>query len=114
MPAQPRRGEVVLVPFPLADLTATKVRPALILSSALYHRTEPDLIVAAITSHVNAHQGPTDYLLQEWQQAGLVALSLVKVSLATLEPGLVRHRLGHLAARDLREVERKLKLALEL
>ena len=114
MPAKPKRGEIVLVPFPFADLTATKVRPALVMSSVLYHRTEPDLILVAINSHLKARPGATDYLLQDWEQAGLLAPSLVKVSLATLEPGLIRHRLGRLTARDLREVESKLRLALEL
>jgi mRNA-degrading endonuclease toxin of MazEF toxin-antitoxin module len=52
MPAKPRRGDVVLLPFPFADLTSTKVRPALVLSSSLYHKSEPDIIVAAITSNV--------------------------------------------------------------
>jgi mRNA interferase MazF len=114
MPAKPRRGEIVLIPFPFADLTATKVRPALVVSSALYHRTEPDLIIASITSQIGAYQTPTDYLVQDWEEAGLTAPSLVKVSLATLEPRLVRYRLGRLTARDLREVENRLRLALEL
>lgn len=78
MPTKPRRGEVVLLPFPFADLTGTKVRPALVLNGSLYN-----IIVAAITSNVAAHQGPTDYTLQDWRQAGLLARSVVKASLAT-------------------------------
>jgi mRNA-degrading endonuclease toxin of MazEF toxin-antitoxin module len=31
-----KRGEVVLVPFPYAELTATKARPALIVSSPAF------------------------------------------------------------------------------
>jgi mRNA interferase MazF len=104
----------VLVPFPFADLTTTKVRPALVFSSTLYHQNEPDLIVVAITSQLAAHQGPTDHALQDWRRAGLLAPSVVKASLATLEPTLVRHRLGRLSARDLRQVESKLRLALGL
>lgn len=114
MPRKPRRGEVVLVPFPFADLTSAKVRPALVVSGALYQRSEPDVIVAAITSNVAANQGPTDYTLQDWRQAGLLARSVVKVSLATLEPSLVRHQLGRLSDRDLQAVEKRLRLALEL
>ena len=39
-----QRSDVVLVPFPFSDLSTTKVRPAVVVSSALYHATEPDLI----------------------------------------------------------------------
>jgi hypothetical protein len=43
-----QRGDVVLVPFPFSDLSTTKIRPAVVVSSALYHDQEPDLILAAI------------------------------------------------------------------
>ena len=49
-----RRGDVVLVPFPFSDLSTTKVRPAVVVSSALYHATEPDLLLAALTSKIAA------------------------------------------------------------
>jgi mRNA interferase MazF len=109
-----RRGDVVLVPFPFADLTTTKQRPAVIVSGKTYHRTEPDLILAAITGRIPQRPAPTDYLLKDWQQAGLLMPSLVKAFLVTVEPTLVRHRLGRLTDRDLREVEARLRLALEL
>ncbi len=56
-----QRGDVVLVPFPFSDLSATKVRPSVVVSSSLYHTTEPDLILAAITSNIAAATGPLDY-----------------------------------------------------
>ena len=31
-----RRGDVVLVPFPFSDLSTTKVRPAVVVSGALF------------------------------------------------------------------------------
>jgi len=57
------RGDVVLVPFPFADLKSRKVRPALVVSGRTYHANEPDLIIAAITSNVSANTGPTDYFI---------------------------------------------------
>lgn len=66
-----RRGDVALVPFPFSDLSTTKVRPAVVISSELYHSTEPDLILAAITSRISAVSDPLDYILQDWQSAGL-------------------------------------------
>ncbi|HXF05342.1 MAG TPA: type II toxin-antitoxin system PemK/MazF family toxin [Blastocatellia bacterium] len=109
-----QRGDVVLVPFPYADLTTTKQRPAVVISGATYHQTEPDIILAAITGQIPQHPAPTDYPLQDWQQAGLLMPSLVKSFLVTIEPALVRHQLGRLTARDLREVKKRLRLALEI
>jgi len=66
-----QRGDVVLVPFPFSDLSTTKVRPAVVVSGSLYHATEPDLILAAITSKITAMTGPLDYVLNDWQAANL-------------------------------------------
>lgn len=108
------RGDVVLVPFPFADLRSRKVRPALVVSGKIYHTNEPDLIIAAITSNVSANTGPTDYLISDWKKTGLIRPSVVKASLATVEPTLVRHSIGQIGSSELREVEERLKIALEL
>ena len=41
-------GDVILVPFPFTDQTTTKKRPAVVVSSEVYHRERPDLILMAI------------------------------------------------------------------
>jgi mRNA-degrading endonuclease toxin of MazEF toxin-antitoxin module len=43
-------GEVVLVPFPFTDQSASKQRPAVVVSSTDYNHERPDLIVLALTS----------------------------------------------------------------
>lgn len=43
-------GDIVLVPFPFTDQSATKQRPAVVVSSSAYHRQRPDLIIMAVTS----------------------------------------------------------------
>jgi len=48
------QGDVVLVPFPFTDLSATKQRPALVLSPERLNKIRPDLVLAAITSQVSA------------------------------------------------------------
>jgi len=109
-----RRGDVVLVPFPFADLSSRKQRPAVVVSGELYHNTEPDIIIAAITSRIRQPVAPTDYVLQDWEQAGLLRPSLVKASLATIEPELVRYRIGRVTDADLIEIGHRLARALEL
>jgi len=44
------RGEVILIPVPFSDLSASKKRPGLIISNDNYNQTSSDLIVVAITS----------------------------------------------------------------
>jgi mRNA interferase MazF len=47
-------GDVVLVPFPYTEQTTTKKRPAVIVSSASYNGSRPDLILMAVTSQIRA------------------------------------------------------------
>ncbi len=47
-----KQREIVLVPFPYSDLTATKKRPVLIISNDTYNDTYEDVIVCIITSSV--------------------------------------------------------------
>ncbi len=45
-------GDVVLVPFPFTDQSASKKRPAVIVSADEYQRRRPDVIVMAVTSQI--------------------------------------------------------------
>lgn len=110
MPYQ--RGDLLLVPFPFSDLSTTKVRPAIVISSTTYHATEPDLILAAITSQVSKATGPFDYILTDWQVAGLRYPSALKPILFTLDPSRVVYGVGQLSENDLAQVEKRLKLML--
>lgn len=47
--------EIILIPFPYSDLTATKRRPALVISNSLMNRSE-DRICCLITSN-SANKG---------------------------------------------------------
>ena len=108
-------GTVVLVRFPFTDLTGTKQRPALVLSSREHQRRERDLIVAAISGHRVDDPGPFDHVLGDWRQAGLLMPSIVRCGkLVTLGRSLVRRALGELAADDLDAARSKARSALSL
>jgi mRNA interferase MazF len=109
-----QRGDVLLVPFPFSDLSATKVRPAVVISSRQYHTTQPDILLAAITSKVSAATDPLDYTLSNWRAVGLRYPSAFTPVLFTLEPGRVIHRVGKLSTADLAEIDGRLRLALDL
>lgn len=95
-----RFGDVVLVPFPFTDQTAVKQRPAVVVSSATYHRSTLDLIVMAITSQLRARPMFGETFLDDWESANLLKPSCVKPIIATLEQRLVRKTLGRLSDRD--------------
>jgi len=109
-----RRGDVVLVPFDFTDRSGTKWRPAVIVSSDRYNQQTPDLLIASITGNSRAVPHPGDYLLQDWQSAGLLKPSLVQTKLATIEASLVGRTLGRLSAVDLAAFEQGLRKTLGL
>lgn len=102
-------GDVVIVSFP--GTVATKRRPAIVVSTPLYHQERPDVILCLVTSQVQAATAATDYLLQDWEQAGLRQPSAVRMFLVTVPASDVA-KIGRLTERDWREVQARLHLAL--
>jgi hypothetical protein len=70
--------------------------------------------LAAITSNLLAATGVLDYSIQQWQSAGLKYPSAFKPVLFTLAPQRVLHAIGLLSPLDLAEIDKRLKLALDL
>ena len=92
-------GDIVLIAFPFTDFSTLKQRPAFVISSEEFNRTHPDLIVAAITSHILPEVDPSDFRLTEadLRAGGLPKASLVKLGkIVTLDQRLVRKKLGAL------------------
>jgi mRNA interferase MazF len=46
------QGAIVLIPVPFTDLSSTKRRPVIVISSATYNQTTSDMIVVAMTSDI--------------------------------------------------------------
>jgi mRNA interferase MazF len=93
-------GDVVLVPFPFTDQTAAKRRPAVVISSAAYHRDRSDLIIMAITSQIRSSDRFGEVKIKTWEKAGLLKASVIKPVITTIENSLVLKRLGTLADED--------------
>ena len=93
-------GDIVLVPFPFTDLSATKRRPAVVVSSAAYHDARPDLIIMAVTSQARPAGAVGEFQIKDWKGAGLIKPSVVKPVLATIEASLVLRRLGRLKTEE--------------
>jgi mRNA interferase MazF len=93
-------GQIVLVPFPFTDLSAAKQRPAVVVSSAAYHRERPDVILMAVTSQFKPAATVGEVAVAQWQGAGLLKPSVIKPVIATVERRLIRKSLGRLQATD--------------
>jgi len=93
-------GEVVLVRFPFTNQTASKQRPAAVVSSRAYNAAKPDIVIMAITSQLRFTLGFGEVLVADWQSANLLKPSVIKPVFATIEGTLILKRLGLLQPPD--------------
>ncbi len=70
------------------------------MSTAAYNETKPDIILAAITSRTERGGEPGDFVLNDWDVAGLLKPSAVKLVLGTFDKRMFKTRLGSLSLRD--------------
>lgn len=105
-------GDVVLVPFPFTDQSTTKKRPAVVVSSADYNRTRPDLILMAITGHVPGYPRIGEVVVSDWHSAGLLKASSIKPILTTVEKTLIIRTLGKLSQADLAALQGAMRIIL--
>ena len=112
-----RKGDVILVLFPFTDLTAVKLRPAVILTP---EPTGADLVVAYLSSVVPPNPLPPTHLLiasdhPEFRDTGLKETSVMRLDkLMTIARSRVRRRLGCLGPSLLAELDSHFKSAFGL
>src|SRR5262245_47869274 len=107
----PDPGDIVTVDF--VGATGVKRRPAIVVSSDLYHTNRPDLILAALTTQTASATTPTDYILHDWAAAGLHQPSAFRAYFGMATPAAVTI-IGHLSERDWQGVQACLVLDLAL
>ena len=107
------RGDIVLVKFVFADEKGVKQRPGLLVSSARYHRSRREAILAAITSQVGRSL-VGDYRLLDWKEAGLPLPSTVTGIIRTIKQDMILRKIGTLSAAELAHVESQLRVSLAL
>lgn len=108
--------EIVKVPFPFADIKSSKIRPAIILSSATSFNGKIGLSIMAMITSLKPVQDlwPSDIIIQDLKEAGLSVPSLIRFKCFTLDSRLILGSLGDLSDLDRKEVKRKLKEILAL
>jgi mRNA interferase MazF len=102
-------GDIVIAAFPGSQ--TTKTRPAVVLSTAVYHDHGADVIVGLITTKSAGPMRPADYEIKNWKSAGLHAPSRFRLYVATLLQREVRV-VGRRASDDWHEIRLRLQIGM--
>ena len=111
----PQRGEVWIVNFdPTVGAEIKKSRPALILQNDIANEHSPITIVAAITSKFDEKLYPTEVLTSQ-REGGLAQESVALLNqIRSIDKQRLVKKLGIVQNKTLREVEKAIKISLEL
>jgi mRNA interferase MazF len=111
-----KRGDVVLVPIVFSDLSAVKLRPALVIESNNFVSSYGDCLVATITSNTNRVSDVGVLILSSSpvaRKAGLLQDSVILLDRITNIPlQSIRRVIGTLD--DLTSVDKALRLVFAL
>lgn len=100
------KNDVILVSYPFSDLSSTKVRPAIIINAPSISK---DYFIVPLSSRTeNLLTG--EFILQDWQKAGLNVKSIVKRGIFTIQDTLIIKKIGTLKIEDSNKLEESLKL----
>lgn len=108
----PKKGTIVLIPFPFTDLSSHKVRPAVVVSQGL---KGDDVVVAFISSQKLKKKETTDILLgigsKSFSETGLKVDSVVRVAkIATLDKKIMLGTLGVVSKITEKEIDAKIRI----
>jgi len=114
-----KRGSVVLVRYPFTDLSAVKVRPAIILTPDHLIVKLEDVLCLFISSIVPKKTLPTDFVLESshpsFLKTGLKSRSLFRAhKLALLHKSLILRVLGEMDKDLMKEINHRLLISLGL
>ena len=107
-----RKWDVVLLTYPFSDLSATKVRPAVVVSPDSENGVLEDGVFILITSNTSRHS-PHDLVIDsahpEFAVTGLLKESAIRVNKVwTLSGKLVARKLGQLGPSLRRDLSHRL------
>lgn len=103
------KGKIVLVPFPFTDLSAAKLRPALVLVES-----ETDSVVAFISSRIPREPATTEVLIpqehRDFRLTGLKTASVVKLDkVATVARSIILGEIGEIGESLRKEINKTLR-----
>jgi mRNA interferase MazF len=99
------KHDVILVRYPFSDLSSSKVRPAVVVSTS--HPSQ-DILITPLTSKTGSLMAG-EFVLSEWAAAGLNVVTAIKRGVYTVHEGLVIKVIGQLSKADANQLEQSLR-----
>lgn len=114
-----RRGEVLLVELPFADITDSKVRPVVVVQNDIANKVSGNLIVVSVSARVPHRLLPTQHRVEAassvGRQAGLIKDSVIDCSVIyTVAKNRIRRKLGALPDEAMSKIDVCLHVSLAL
>lgn len=109
------KGDVILIPFPFTDLSATKQRPALIISSDQFNNKHNDVVAMAVSSQIPSQIPEEEYLLSsaDMKTSGLPRKSVIKLGkVITINQSLIIKKLGKIPNQTVTSILNQFNLAI--
>lgn len=103
--ARYRFGDVFRVEFPFVDKAEVKFRPAVVVSSDLYHRNRPDALVMALSSRLYSALELGEFEIEDIQSAGLTQPTRVKAVIATATATRLKDKIGSFSSADVEKLK---------
>jgi mRNA interferase MazF len=99
------KNEIILVRYPFSDLTNFKVRPEVVVNAP---HISKDLFIVALTSKTQFLMAG-EFVLSEWQNAGLNVETALKLGVFTIHEKLVMKKVGKLSQTDAESLDKSLR-----
>ena len=97
--------DIVLIPFPYTNLTATKKRPALVISYDIFNKNNQDILVCQITHNLKQRAHSIIIDNSNLENGNLAVESLIKVSkIFTIDKALAIQKIGKVNSKTYRNV----------
>lgn len=91
------KNSIILVPFPFDDLSASKIRPALCLTSEIGKHNH--IVIAFISSKIPEDIVESEFIIKKnsepWEGTGLAVDSVIRLhKIVTIPKSLIKRKLG--------------------
>lgn len=99
------KGDIVVLPFPFSDLSASKRRPALVAANL----TGDDMILCQITSHARKDDYSIALANNDFEHGSLSMVSVIRPNrLFTADKSIILYKIGSLKKNKMDDVEERI------